>query len=128
MIWNVPRTILANRLKAGISSGAGANAACSLLGTAMGRFIAEFGGFYCEWSTVTDSPISPLLDEEGFRKYLCAEYGEVAMETLPDRLARVRETGCSRKGWVKQDLIGRNRAGPDESHLDSESAIVEHYR
>ena len=90
----------------------------------MSRFIAEFGGRYCEWSTVVDGPTTYLMTEKALEEYILAEYGEEGLKELPQRMERVRQTGCSMRGWNKADLLGFNRAGPDESHLKTEKAMV----
>jgi hypothetical protein len=93
----------------------------------MGRFIAEFGGKYCEWSTVVDAPITYLLSESELREHIRQQYGEEGLAVLGSRMARVAQYGCSGDGYTRQDLLGYNRAGPDESHLATEADIVRYF-
>jgi hypothetical protein len=93
----------------------------------MGRFIAEFGGKYCEWSTVVDAPVTYLLSEGELREHIRQQYGEESVAELGKRLERVAQYGCSGQGYTKQDLLGYNRAGPDEAHLGTEEEIVRYF-
>jgi hypothetical protein len=93
----------------------------------MARFIAEFGGKYCEWSTIVDGPTTHLMSEAELREFIADRYGDAGLELLPEQMERVRKTGCSLRKWEKKDLLGFNRAGPDESHLRTEADIVKHF-
>lgn len=94
----------------------------------MGRMIAKFGERYTEWSTVTDSPVSPLLTLPEFKRYLLETYGVEALEELPRRLARVDKFGSSSQmGQTAQDLLRHNRAGPNESHVTTEEEMLRLY-
>ena len=94
----------------------------------MGRYPVEFGGRYCEWSTVVDAPVTNLMTLEQLREYVRVEQGQHGLDALPGRLERVARQGTSALGGTtRADLLGFNRAGPNESCLDSEEAIVAHY-
>lgn len=94
----------------------------------MGRYIAEFGGNYLEWSTVVDAPVTCLMDEAELIAHVKEQYGQAGLDVLPDRMARVAEQGTSaRDGTTKADLLAYNRAGPGESHLATEAEIVAQY-
>ena len=93
----------------------------------MPRFIAEFGGLYCEWSTVVDAPLTELMSEPELREYLALEYGIDGLKDLAARMQRVATHGCSSRVYTKQDLLNCNRAGPQEAHVSSESELVRLY-
>ena len=93
----------------------------------MGRFIAEFGGKYCEWSTVVDAPITYLLTEEEMRGHLHEQYGDDGLASFESRMERVRKQGCSGMNYTRADLLSFNRAGPHESHLATEEEFLLHY-
>lgn len=94
----------------------------------MGRFIAEFGGKYLEWSTVVDAPVTNLMDLAELTEYIEAEYGQAGLVELPARLARVEKQGTSAlSGYNKEDLLHWNRAGENESHLATDAEIVARY-
>jgi len=55
---------------------------------------------------------NPYLDREGFEM----------------RMARVRnDGGCSGLYFTKQDLIDSNRAGPNQSHVETEAELIALY-
>lgn len=92
----------------------------------MPAFIAEFGGKYCEWSTVVDAPVSSLMSERALFKHLQDHYGSRGTGNFAEQMERVRKHGCSGIGWTKEDLLGCNRAGPDETEL-TEAEIIQRY-
>lgn len=86
----------------------------------MGRYIAKFNGHYCEWSTVTDSPVTYLMPLDEFRSYYLGAYGTEGMRHLDERMARVEVKGCSSMvGDTPATLAQFNRAGPNETTLDA---------
>jgi hypothetical protein len=94
----------------------------------MPGYIAEFGGRYCMWSTITDSPTTRLMSEGELFSYLCDENPATDWELFQSRMARVRETGCSGiYGPTKANLLAYNRAGPNESHVATEAEMVRLY-
>lgn len=94
----------------------------------MGRYIAEFGGKYLEWSTVVDAPVTYLMDEDELRQHVQEQYGQEGLRVLPERMARVAAQGTSaHDGTSKADLLDYNRAGENESHLATEYEMVARY-
>lgn len=81
---------------------------------------------YMEWSTIVDAPVTYLVPIEEFEDYYRHRYGEEGMRRLPERMARVEETGCSAHDQSADDLILVNRAGPGEAAL-SPDEIWDHY-
>ena len=92
----------------------------------MPAFIAEFGGKYCEWSTVVDAPVTKLMSEKALFRHMLDHYGSRGTSNFTEQMERVRKHGCSGIGWSKEDLLGCNRAGPDETEL-TEAEIIKHY-
>ena len=45
----------------------------------MGKCILMMDGKFMQWTSVTDSPVTPLLPEELFKKFWDAEYGRSGM-------------------------------------------------
>lgn len=94
----------------------------------MGRYLVEFGGKYLEWSSVSDAPVTCLMDGDELKRYIQQEYGRVGLCELPGRMERIERYGISAlDGTTKYDLLANNRAGPDESHLATEAEIVARY-
>ena len=82
------------------------------------RFIIKIEGWYLGWSTVSDSYSTPAMTLDELRTYYAEEFGRRGAEVLPDRLARVEETGTSaRDGTTLRDMVYLNRAGDDEANI-----------
>lgn len=94
----------------------------------MPKFIVKLGDDkYCEWSTVVDAPVTPIVTLDELHEYYRQQYGEAGMEGLPARLARVEATGCSAfDRMTAEELIQGNRAGPREKELTL-AEIIESY-
>jgi len=87
----------------------------------MGRYIIKLHGYYLEWSTVVDAPVTFGMSPDEFRQHYRDEYGRQGAQDLEDRLARVETKGTSSR--VDPDLtscIDNNRAGPDGACLTAD--------
>lgn len=87
----------------------------------MPRYLIKIKDRFFEWSTVVDAPITYGMTEEELRAYMKDEYGNEGLSRLPERLARVAAKGTS--SCVDDslaDLVGYNRAGPNETCLTEE--------
>lgn len=105
----------------------------AIKGIIVGRCIIKLdtprGPRYLLWSSVVDAPVTYGMTLDMFTEYYKLEFGRRAMDTDFKRsMQRVEEKGYSAQGWVTSldDIIGLNRAGPNESHLTLEE-IVEEY-
>lgn len=96
----------------------------------MGKCIAEFGGYFCEWSTIVDAPTTELMTLPELRRYIKARYGNEGVKALPERLKRVKATGTSFvDGFnTKASLLEYNRAGENEAQVSTEAEMVRLYR
>ncbi|MDH6147307.1 MULTISPECIES: hypothetical protein [Paraburkholderia] len=96
----------------------------------MPGYIAEFGGKYCAWSTVTNSPTSTLMTEWELFHYLREKNPATDWELFQARMACVREFGCSGGyfGFTKADLLAFNGAGPNETCVATEAEMVALYK
>jgi len=83
----------------------------------MGRYIVKIEGYYLEWSTIIDAPVTFGMPLEEFKEYYRQEYGENGMRDLDIRLTRVERTGTSAHGQRCLDVLRGNRAGPNEKYL-----------
>lgn len=73
--------------------------------------------YYCEWSTIVDAPVTPMLSREEFEKYYKAEYGENGFRDWRYRMSRVANYGTSAYRYTAAELIEVNKAGDDEKTL-----------
>lgn len=91
----------------------------------MGRFLCHHEGYFFEWSTVVDAPVTLGVDLETFQDYYKTRYGELDFEhEWPKRLERALEKGCS--SMIDKDLrsmVSFNRAGYQETCLTFEEII-----
>lgn len=82
----------------------------------MPRFIVRIKGYYLDWSTIVDAPVTFGMPLNEFREYHRAEYSS-QHSAFDERLARVAATGASAKNSTLEDLLVCNRAGPGEDEL-----------
>lgn len=98
----------------------------------MGRSVIkiqhEGKDYYLEWSSIVDAPVTYGMELEEFEEYMRDEYGRRYMEIdHPFRMQRVRENGTSsRYHESMKDVVGWNRAGPNESQLTFEGIIYKY--
>lgn len=59
------------------------------------RYICHEQGWFWEWSTIVDAPVTAKMTEADFRTYYLERYGQLHMPGLEDRLARARMKGTS---------------------------------
>lgn len=91
----------------------------------MGRFIVKIEDKYFEWSTVVDAPVTNGLTREQMEHFCRSEYGNLGMADFEERMKRVEERGHSLyRNDTVEDLVGWNRAGPNEECL----TLAEIYR
>lgn len=94
----------------------------------MSNMIAEFGGLFCEWSTIVDAPVSYLMTEEELTEYIKEKYGTEGLRQLPERMERVKANGTSSlHGETKKDLLSCNRAGARERRVRTEKEMVKRF-
>lgn len=79
----------------------------------MPRFIIHHDGYFLEWSTVVDAPVSYGMRREEFEEYYLAEHGRSGMLELAARLERAERNGTSAIPFTSvESLTSLNRAGP----------------
>lgn len=84
----------------------------------MSRYIIKIRGYYLEWSTIVDAPITYGMTLEELKEYIRLEYGRNGLLQLPARLDRVEEYGTSCfDGRSVKSVIHDNRAGWNEETL-----------
>lgn len=84
----------------------------------MPRFIIKLEGYYLEWSTIVDAPVTSGMSLAEFKKYIRDEYGREGIRELDQRLVRVESFGTSLyTPQTPQDAVLCNNAGPGESEL-----------
>lgn len=80
-------------------------------------------GYYLEWSTVVDAPVTFGMSREEFADHHRREYG-AKPDRLPERMGRVDRYGTScRLGTSAATMVAANRAGPDETELSMEELV-----
>ena len=94
----------------------------------MGRLVVKLGERFLEWSSVVDAPVTELMTEHQFRRYLLQEYGASGLVGWEQQRARLDRQGTSsRSGLTLEELLQHNRAGQDEACVTSESEMVALY-
>jgi len=87
----------------------------------MPKFIVKLEGYYFEYSTIVDAPVTFGMSLDEFKEYYQVEYGRQGMNGLPERLERVEAKGSSAIDREDAtDTLSGNRAGPNESELTVE--------
>lgn len=88
----------------------------------MGRPIVHYQGWFFEWSSVCDAPVTQAMRREEFeREY---EPMSVYAEPLASRMERAIKNGTSyHRAESAEDLISGNRAGPDETELSFQDVL-----
>ena len=88
--------------------------------------IVKLDGYYMEWSTVVEAPVTyGALKNEFIANYRWS-HEEWENSTLLSRLNITDKTGCSTPGITADELIANNRAGQQEECL-TRAEIVEQY-
>jgi hypothetical protein len=91
----------------------------------LGRYILHHKGWFFEWSTVVDAPVTQAMTEPEFRSYFLRLHGDHLEAELDERLARAKATGCSAaEGFSLADIVSHNRAGPGEACLSVEEVLA----
>ncbi len=90
----------------------------------MGYCVIMLDGKFMEWTSVSDSPRSPLLTEEQFITYWRKEYGWNRMWDLPKILSDVKRKGTSALGHTVDEILRDNRAGKNEEKLSRKEIIA----
>jgi hypothetical protein len=90
----------------------------------MGKCVIKLDGKYMQYTTVSDSPCSPLLPEALFKRYWDAKYG---FGSGFDYLIAMRDVelnkGCSAHGYTVDEVLKNNRAGAKEKHMTKAQII-----
>ena len=83
-------------------------------------------GKFMQWTSVTDSPVTPLLPEDLFKKFWLAEYGRSGMVDYENMMETAKEHGCSYRGDTVNGIIRDNCAGSKGKKL-TKAEIIEAY-
>lgn len=87
------------------------------------NIIIKLGGYYFEWSTIADAPITRGMNLEEFTKYYSNKY-PYGVEYFLHRFNRVELKGTSSHLDDSADeTIAFNRAGDNETHLTKQEII-----
>ena len=90
----------------------------------MPRSIVHHDGWFFEWSTIVDAPVTIGMRRQEFKAYFLERFGQAAMLDLPRRLDRAVEFGTDLDTPTSaRDLLAFNRAGRDETDLPFEDVI-----
>jgi hypothetical protein len=90
----------------------------------MPKYIVHYKGYFFEWSSVVDAPVTEAMNQEEFEEYYKDEYGANGMQDLPKRLKRAINNGtsCIDKMTVEECIEG-NRAGKDGTELSFKEVL-----
>lgn len=84
----------------------------------MARSIIKLNGYYFEFSSIVDSPVTFGMTLDEFKQYYRDEYGANGIRDLEGRLKRVEAKGTSSYlDESAESQLSFNRAGPDEAQL-----------
>lgn len=87
----------------------------------MPRFIVKFKDKYMIFSTIVDAPVTYGMTIGELEDYVRMTHGQSGLDDLPKRLERVERYGSSSMGKRSaEDVMGFNRAGPNEDCLTME--------
>lgn len=94
----------------------------------MSNYILHKDGAYQLYSTVSDGPVfEQAITQEQLRAYLRAQWGQVAIDELPERLERAHVKGTSSHiDDSLADCIWCNRAGPYETEMSLDDFIAQY--
>jgi hypothetical protein len=92
----------------------------------MGRWFIKLDDKIMEWSSVSDSPRTPLLTEKQFLRYWKEEYGRDRATDLGETMAHLKTKGISSSHTTINETIKGNRAGKGEKPL-TKAQIIEAY-
>ena len=83
----------------------------------MPRYICHYKGYFFEWSTVVDAPVSYAMKRTEFERFYDGD-------DLNERLERAIKYGTScHTPQSLEELVSCNRAGPRESHLSFKKVL-----
>jgi hypothetical protein len=87
----------------------------------MPKFICYYDGWYLDWSTVVDAPVTfGVRSPEAYAEF----YTDGPLTELPARMMRARRQGTSAQfRQTFEELVSFNRAGYRETHLTLDQII-----
>lgn len=77
-----------------------------------------------EWSNNSDRPLTDAMSRDEFIGYIACEYGMANLKDNFRRMKKAEETGTSHMLLSLDNLLDRNRAGPNEEPL-SRAALLQ---
>jgi hypothetical protein len=92
----------------------------------MPRYLCHHEGWFFEWSTVVDAPVTLGMRFQEFKDYYMENYGEKQKGEFPDRIKRALRNGTSYAagdGMTLAELVSVNRAGHNETNLTLDEVI-----
>lgn len=91
----------------------------------MGRFIVHHKGWFFEWSTVVDAPVTYGMTRLQYEAYYLEENGTRSASELAERMKRTLEKGTSAHDYSSAEELmeGYNRAGFRETYLTPDEII-----
>lgn len=92
----------------------------------MGSCIIKLNGKYMEWTSISDSPRTPLMTEEQLRQYWRREYGRCRWPELAEILNKLKTSDVANSTRTINEIIKDNRAGKNESTLTKSQIIAEY--
>lgn len=83
-------------------------------------------GKFMQWTSVTDSPVTPLLPEPLFQNYWYAEYGRSGWVDYANMIEDARKKGCSAHCYTVDEILSGNHAGENGKKM-TKAQIIEAY-
>jgi len=84
----------------------------------MPRYIIHHDGWFFEWSTIVDAPVTTGMRRDEFAEHYLHQYGASRFGELDERLARAIEHGTSVEPPMStEELVAGNRAGMDGEEI-----------
>ena len=92
----------------------------------MGKCILMLDGKFMQWTSVTDSPVTPLLPEPLFQNYWYAEYGRSGWVDYANMIEDAKKMGCSARFHAVDEILSNNHAGEKGKKM-TKAQIIEAY-
>lgn len=89
----------------------------------MGKFVVQLlPGKLVLWSNTVDAPVSPVMDRQGLVEHL-TEHEQVTYEKAVAIVDAAERDGTSDPSQPRDEVMARNRAGPNEEALGVQGII-----
>lgn len=79
-----------------------------------------------QWTSFSDSPVTPLLPEPLFQNYWYAEYGRSGWVDYANMIEDAKKRGCSASHYTLDEILNNNQAGKNGRKI-TKAQIIKAY-